>query len=746
MKKTYLQLLATQNFSIIPCREDKRPLGAWKEYQEKARTEIEIEALNSPLFGIITGFDYLEVVDIDLKVLSTAKEQKNWWDEYLSFLQDNILDFDEKFVIKKTLNNGYHIIYKSKRVQGNTKIASLKGHKEAILESRGIGGMVIIYEKTFGKLNYQDVQFISDEDREILWQISETYNYIEEQKVIIPKKEKKEYNIIDGNITPWDDFNNKNNVLDIVADEFTLVRNLNDKYIIKRIGATSTHSGYIYKDKDLMYLFSTGSNYEHEKQYSAFSAYVRKHFNDDFSEATKQIYKDGYGSRVVRKEQEPDIKEVLNKEDLTFPIEIFPEPIQAYLLEAKETLNHSIDYMACSLLWVISVSIGNSMKIEIIPGWTENSTIWMSIVGKPGWGKTPSIKRIISPLEKLNSREVKKYHDEMEKFNFYDKLSAKDKKDYPETFKPTKKQFIANDITVEALVDIHGERDIGVGVMKDEQAGWFKDMNKYREGSDKEFWLSCWSGSPVIITRISRVGSYIETPCIPVLGGIQPGVLNEFNNSENKENGFMDRMLLCYPDLKSEYLSRKKMDYDSIQWYSDRIVSFFDFIQHKIVKRDIDGSIDPFISKMSNEAFEVYDKRHREITDIENDEQENQYLKSMLPKQKAYIARFSLLIHVFDDYFKQDGKALEISKESVLKAIRLSDYFIETAKKIKITSSEVNEVRRILDKNKNKTKKELTKAVWESDNNFNRTDLAEIIDASTRTVRRYVTEFEENSK
>ena len=77
-----------------------------------------------------------------------------------------------------------------------------------------------------------------------------------------------------------------------------------------------------------------------------------------------------------------------------------------------------------------------------------------------------------------------------------------------------------------------------------------KDMNKYREGSDLEFWLSCWSGSPVILTRVTRKGSYIERPSIPVLGGIQPSVLTNFNTSENKENGFMDRILLCYPDLK----------------------------------------------------------------------------------------------------------------------------------------------------------------------------------------------------
>jgi hypothetical protein len=123
---------------------------------------------------------------------------------------------------------------------------------------------------------------------------------------------------------------------------------------------------------------------------------------------------------LAKKEDAPKVFkeeiEKLNKNDLVFPIKIFPEEIQGYLLEASRTLNLSIDYMGCSLLWMISVCIGNSLKIEIIPGWNENATVWMSIVGKPGWGKTPSIKRIISPLEKLNSRQVKKYYDDLDKF------------------------------------------------------------------------------------------------------------------------------------------------------------------------------------------------------------------------------------------------------------------------------------------------------------------------------------------
>src|SRR5699024_10537136 len=109
-------------------------------------------------------------------------------------------------------------------------------------------------------------------------------------------------------------------------------------------------------------------------------------------------------------------------------------------------------------------------------GWRENPVLWISIVGRAGIGKTPSIDNTLFPLERINSKEIKKYIKDKELFDQYEALSKKEKEDYPEIKKPVKKQFIANDITLEALVDLHQESDNSVGVFKDELAGWLKDM------------------------------------------------------------------------------------------------------------------------------------------------------------------------------------------------------------------------------------------------------------------------------
>ena len=80
MELHYLKKLAESGFSVIPCKETKAPDGAWKKYQEVARTPEEVELLKSAKFGIVTGFNNLEVIDVDLKVFATLKEQKEFWD------------------------------------------------------------------------------------------------------------------------------------------------------------------------------------------------------------------------------------------------------------------------------------------------------------------------------------------------------------------------------------------------------------------------------------------------------------------------------------------------------------------------------------------------------------------------------------------------------------------------------------------------------------------------------------------
>jgi hypothetical protein len=306
------ELKFLEYFSVITIGESKIPNFPWKAQQStKLTPEKFTEHFNyrggiikkdgeelAPTVGtgICTGFDFLECIDVDLKVFSTAQEQRDFWDEFIGFLRDNILDFDDKVAIYKTKNSGFHLLYKSKRVEGNLKLAKLKGHKEAVIETRGIGGYIFCYpDNKYSKLSYFDIDFISDNDREIIMHCAKMYNYNEPQEIVITPKVKKEFN---GNTKPpWTDYNEKTDILNLLSDDFTIPNkgNKSKHILVKRHNSTSAYSGYVYKDSGCLYLFSTATIYPHEKLLTPYHVYAIKNHNGDFSAAASDLYKQGYG-------------------------------------------------------------------------------------------------------------------------------------------------------------------------------------------------------------------------------------------------------------------------------------------------------------------------------------------------------------------------------------------------------------------------------------------------------------------
>ena len=112
-----------------------------------------------------------------------------------------------------------------------------------------------------------------------------------------------------------------------------------------------------------------------------------KWMEDKVHSTAKQIYEDKIPKAI---------------DTFKFPLDVFPNEIQNYMLECNDKLNASVDYLGCSFLWVLSTIIGNTRVLQVKSGWKESGVLWLSLIGKAGVGKTPDISLITSPLEKLN--------------------------------------------------------------------------------------------------------------------------------------------------------------------------------------------------------------------------------------------------------------------------------------------------------------------------------------------------------
>ena len=746
--------LLNAGYSLLVASEDKMPCHKWKELQERQWTEQELESATQNQkawrYGYVTGYGGLFTVDVDLKALP-LELRSSMWDEFIKFIRDNIDGFDRKVSVHRTLNFGYHLTYKTETDMGNEKLAVpcktglLKNGStkhEALIETRGKGGYALLYDECENGLDYLNIGTLTKDEHDTIIGICKMWDErIDEQPIEQPKKEKTEYK--SSGLTPWQDFNERNDVFDVLGDEFKIIRQLSTKIIIKRQGATSAHSGYVFKDTGCMYLFSTGTIYPHEKLLSPFAIYAHKHCGGDMSRAAKEIYGQGYGDRLKREtppsltvdvHQSPKVKN-------EFPLDVFPSSVANYVQECSNTLGHSVDYMGSGLLWMLSVIVGNSIKVEVKKGWGECVVVWIAIVGRAGVGKTPAINSIIRPLVDVNSREIREYRKMKEKYEAYAKLSKEEKLNAVEVRKPSRGQFIVNDVTIEALVELHEENPNAVGVFKDELAGWIKDMNKYRAGGDLEFHLSAFSNSPAYTTRKTVRDNYIHSPIIPVLGGIQPAVLNQVFTDEYRDNGFSDRLLLCYPDIQVEKWNENEIGDSLIDWYSDYILSLYGHIRSELRFNDEGDVISSYV-KFDKEAKKELARIMDKITDRQNSEQESESTKSILPKQKTYLPRFSILLHILDCYDNGEDFLRDINKETVLNAERLVDYFISMADKVMQDGVEFSKLRASASDKIVKSDAERFAAMYAVNPNLKKTEAASLLKVSRQQIYNWIKQIE----
>jgi predicted DNA binding protein len=598
-----------------------------------------------------------------------------------------------------------------------------------LIETRGQGGYIYIYDNQISDLSYEQITEITIEERDTLISLCKYFDY--QEAIVETKPKEADF----SGLTPWDDYNHRNRVIDLLQGEFTAIKHLSDRIVLRKVDSKDALHGFIYKDTGLCYLFTTATIYPHETPLSPFAIYAWKYFSGNFSEAAKELYKEGYGERKIKKVEIERIE--IPKEELIFPIEVFPEALQSYILLNQKTLNHSIDYMGSSLLWLIALCIGNACKVEVKTGWRESVNIWIGLIGKAGLGKTPSINAIIFPISKKNSFEIKHYQNEYKKYKEYDKLSTKEKKDVEEVKEPVRKQLIVNDVTIEALADLHEENEVGIAVFKDELNGWIKDMNKYKPGSDLEFWLSCWSNQQAILTRKTAKSSFIQSPLIPVLGGIQPGIFSQISTLENKDNGFLDRLLVCYPEKEIEHYNRNSIDQEVLDWYEAFMSQFYDQMRKNILQLNKFGDIESRIIKFDSDAEKEWERIFNNITDMQNSDDTSEYVKSMLSKQKAYIPRFALIMNCIWAF--ETGVNFDwVTKDSLLKAEKLSNYFIAMSKKIKLNSLESTELSELVRSLKSEPIERKIQAIQDAIPDFNRSELAELLNVSRTTIYKHL--------
>lgn len=314
MKQTALKY-AEWGLSIIPARlEDKTPAvgGSWKGFQQAIAAESDIVRWfgnSNNQIAIVCGkvSGNLEVIDFD-NHFGDIEEIFNSWKQVVG---DTMPELLEKLVIEKSQSGGFHVFYRSEKIDGNHKLARRRisdAKVDTIIETRGEGGYVLVAPSkgyTLVQNDFSQVPTISEDERECLLSIASSYNEVDTEKA-----NSKIYQLRPVDLErPGDDFNSRGNHRDLLVEYgWTLSHTVGDKEFWRRPDKKKGVSATFNVVADKLYVFSSNAYpFEDGRTYDKFAIYTVLKFGDTsaeaFKNATKELAEKGYGkpSQAVRK-------------------------------------------------------------------------------------------------------------------------------------------------------------------------------------------------------------------------------------------------------------------------------------------------------------------------------------------------------------------------------------------------------------------------------------------------------------
>ena len=299
------------NLSVIPVDKDNSPIGVWKEAQKTYFNPKSQYGFNQPQFygiGIVAGevSGNLEIIDVDCKYDLTG----TLFDDYKKLVFDVDPNLLKKLVVEKTRNKGYHLIYKCEKVEGNKKLANrpstdeekkIKKEKEKVLiETRGAGGFFAVapspgYEIIYGSLD--KIQTITIEERAVLFNCARTFNQIVES-IIEPTKKQKTKTDYTGFKSPFEDFNDRGDILEYLLQEgWTETGKHGKSIMLLRPGGEKKWSADYHTEMKLFYVFTQSTEFEEGKAYNHSQVLAIMKFNKDYSATSKFLLDKGFGER-----------------------------------------------------------------------------------------------------------------------------------------------------------------------------------------------------------------------------------------------------------------------------------------------------------------------------------------------------------------------------------------------------------------------------------------------------------------
>jgi hypothetical protein len=379
-----------------------------------------------------------------------------------------------------------------------------------------------------------------------------------------------------------------------------------------------------------------------------------------------------------------------------FPLQVFPKPLIRYAQAVANATPVAVDFVGVPMLAVAAAAVGNSRAVAIKANdWEEGARLYCALVGETGEKKTPTLKRVLQPVYRAQQALMAEYQAaqtryqlEVKRYKVAQRGWEVEQKKAPggtaappqEPTPPVARQLYTTDTTNEAMGELLATNPRSLLLVCDELIGWVHRMNQYRggRGADRQNFLSVWSGEPWMANRKGQpTPTFVESPFLCVVGGLPPDLLHALADSYGREDGFVERILWCYPEALPESWSALSVPADVAAVWEDTLQRLG---QLAPASQEV-GACRPVVVNLTpaaRAAFARFCAAHDgELTHPRFPPS----LKGTWHKMVTYGGRLALLLHELRRVCGE-AETEDVDETSVLGAWALVDYFKSQARRV----------------------------------------------------------------
>jgi len=360
-----------------------------------------------------------------------------------------------------------------------------------------------------------------------------------------------------------------------------------------------------------------------------------------------------------------------------FPLDVFNEQLDPFITCLNKYYDIPRSFIGLTMLSAFSTAIGTAYTISTNRKDMIYLPVWAALTGMTSSGKSICINKIYQALKETQADFDAQWKEKtsglsMEKIN-QQKLDT----------------VIYRDSNIATLIrSVMPDNPKGVVKVSDELIEWINGMNQIskKEGTDEQFWLSSWNCTAYSGIRSGKQKFVVEKPFVNVIGGLQFKVLHKLFKNDRDTTGFVNRILFALPDV--DKIAEPDPNFEMPEEYQAAMDKALKRLYVDLPTYESGESRRCLLLPDATSAYILWSKKKiKEINELE-DLEEREMQAAIFGKTKEYALRFAAILHLVDcalddkygsDFHTSFKLEEHVSTASMLKAIRLSDYFFISA-------------------------------------------------------------------